>query len=137
MSDVILPWEADTDTPEAIWAKGCLSLKDFSSYLKNSLEGDDLLRVRKIAGEVVRFNKWVVCLSKTPYYIRTLYPYVAAAWIYSRRDTADIVDVAEIVDGVFSYGTEAKQEFSTKIRETGLLIIPHIDPEYMEIGRVV
>jgi hypothetical protein len=131
MSDVIFPWEADMDNPEAIWADGCLSTREFAVLSKDKSDPLKVERARKITEHLVAKKHWAVCLCKTPYYMRTMYPLIAGAWIHTMCDTADIVDVSEIIDGVFSYGTEAKTDFTDTILETGLLIIPYIDPEHM------
>jgi hypothetical protein len=136
IKDVVFPWNADTDLPETVWASGCLTTREFGRNARKEIFGRDLERATKIADGLVKHNLWTVCLSSSPYYMRTLYPAIAAAWMYSRRDTADIIDAETLVKGAFSFDANEKEEFKNVILGTGLLIIPYIDPSYMGINKV-
>ena len=132
---IILPWEADLNTPEAVWAKGSLSTRAFFEAAHTPLTGKKLRQAIAISKAVIQSRVWISCLSPSPYHMRTLYPVIAGAWVYSRRDTADIMEADTLLDGVFAIDVDKKKQFRDIMLGTGLLILPYIDPNHMGIKK--
>ncbi len=132
---IILPWDVNTELPEIVWARGSLSTRPFFKLAHTKLPKKKLEQVKAISTAVVTDNYWVACLSASPYYMRTLYPVIAATWVYSRRDTADIMDSEDLLKGVFATDSKDKEIFRDIILGTGLLIIPHIDSNQIGIKK--
>lgn len=133
--ELILPWEAIPDLPESVWSEGFLKLRTFGQQGQIPIKGKKLEQVKAISNAVIKYDKWVACLSASPFYLRELYATIAATWVYSRRDTVDIIDSDLLLKGVFAIEPEEKEQFRGKILNTGLLIIPYMDSNQIGVKK--
>lgn len=132
---IILPWEADMELPESIWAEGFLRTKIFGVESTTKAPQECIDQIIKISTHLIKYNQWGVCLSSSPYYMQKLYPYIASTWVYSKRDTVEIMEADELLKGVFNVDNEKKEIFNTKILSAGLLILPYIESTQIGISK--
>lgn len=127
--EIIFPWNADSENPRHVWAKGCLSLRNYRDSVRNIPSDKKIEQIKSIvqcANRKEKRKNWCFCFSESQIYMRELYPYIAAAWIYTKRQPADIMEISDLIGILFTKDEEQKIKKIEHIINTGLLIIPNI-----------
>jgi hypothetical protein len=134
MKEVVFPWEANEDNPVHVWAKGCLSLRDYVLDIKKKPTKKKTEQIVKIVRMLSNKRRnWLICMSKSSWHMRSLYPYICSSWIYTHRSIAEIIEFGDFIKIAFEKDAEAKQKKMDVILNVGLLVIPNIDFEYTGI----
>jgi len=127
MSKVITSWEVDFNAERWKWGIGFLSLRGFHTDAFVYQEPDSE-RLRKQVECLVEWSmgsrNWIVCISKSSVYIRLLFDFVLASYVFSTGKRAIAVDVDDLIHAVDNPDGEKRDiiEFAE------LLLVNYCDP---------
>ena len=127
MNKVISSWEADARADRWKWGYGFLGLRGFvpSSPIFFEPENPRVKRQIELLVEwCMGSRNWIVCISQSSTYIRSLFDYVLASYVFTTGNRAIAVDVDDLIQAVDDPDGEKRDiiEFAE------LLLISYCDP---------
>lgn len=119
MSDMIRSWEIVPEAPKYRW--GTQILQETSPDFVWEEPSDRMVsQLERIFHFLNSDRNWVVCFCQSPLYMRTIYAYLSAIWVYSTGTVASTVDLTDIVDMAIK-----NPEKLDELGRMDLLILPY------------
>ena len=133
MNKVVTSWEVDPRADKWKWGHGFLSMRGFESgsviYLEPKKE-----RVKNQIERLVEWSlgsrNWIVCISESTTYVRRLFDYVLACYVFTTEDRAISVDVDDLIIAA----NDPEGEKRDIIEHANLLLINYCDPNNPQLG---
>jgi hypothetical protein len=126
MIEVILPWEVDRTSSKYTWAAGYLEQRRVPSIVY--LQPKDERLVKQISSVVkwtLGSRNWIVCICNSTGYIRSLFGYVLASYVFTTQGRAISVDVDDLTTAI----DEPDGDKRDIIEYADLLLINYCDPD--------
>lgn len=127
MIDVVLPWEVNIAADKWKWSVGYLSLRGCdirSDVYRQPTTGKSITRIEKLVEYSLGSRNWIVCVCDSTIYMRSLFSYVMASYIFTTNERAIIVDVDDLIQAV----DEPDGELRDIIEFAELLMVCYCDP---------
>lgn len=127
MSNVVVSWEVDPRADRWKWGFGFLNLRGFerSSLIYDVPENDRLRgQIECLVDWSTGSRNWIVCISQSSAYVRTLFDFVLASYVFTTGNRAIAVDVDDLTQAVDDPDGDKRDiiEFAE------LLLINYCDP---------
>lgn len=119
------PWSINQDSDEWLWSMSYIRRRYM--YCEEIWKAPDKLRQIQIKGIVsylLGSRNFALCLSVSPTYMRSLYPYIMASWVLTTKTRAEIAEISMIVSHIFDKNLDRLEA----IEKADLLIIPYCEP---------
>lgn len=127
MNQVVNSWEIDLNADRWKWGIGFLTLRGFdpNAYIYNQPDSERLSnQVKYLVDWCMGSRNWIVCISQSSTYVRNLFEYVLASYVFTTGNRAIAVDVDDLIEAVDNPEGEKRDiiEFAE------LLLINYCDP---------
>jgi len=128
--DIVHPWDVDAIADRWKWAVGYLSLRGIdpnSSFYKKPKGRDRLIsQIDCMVRTSLGSRNWAVCMCESTAYMRTLFFYVMATYVFTTGERAYVADAEDLILSVDDHDSNTRDivEFAD------LLMICHCEPEY-------
>ena len=127
MNKVITSWEIERHIDKWQWGIGFLGLRGFdvNAMVYYEPTSDRLKRqVECLVDWSLGSRNWIVCISQSSSYVRTLFDFVLASYVFTTGDRAIAVDVDDLTEAIDNPDGDKRDiiEFAE------LLLINYCDP---------
>lgn len=128
--EIVHPWDVETTADRWKWAVGYLSLRGVDPYSKiyGKPKGEDRLisQIDCIVRTTLGSRNWALCMCESSAYIRNLYSYVMATYVFTTGERACIADADDLIVAA----DQPDSNIRDIIEYADLLLICHCEPEY-------
>jgi hypothetical protein len=125
MTQVLHPWDVDRSSTRFKWAIGYLEQRLLPSEIYGRpTDGRIVKQIECIVEWALGSRNWIVCLCDSTSYIRVLFGYVLASYVFTARERAIAVDVDDLTNAV-EYPDGDRRDI---IEHADLLLINYCDP---------
>lgn len=127
MSRVVQSWEIDCNADRWKWGYGFLCLRGFelTSTVYFEPKSDRLKQqIERLVEWSLGSRNWIICISESTTYVRRLFDYVLACYVFTTDDRAIAVDVDDLIVAA----DDPEGEKRDIIEHADLLLINYCDP---------
>lgn len=127
MNKVANSWAVDFNAERWKWGIGFLSLRGFETDAFIYQEPDSK-KLQKQIDYLVEWSmgsrNWIICISESSVYVRLLFDFVLASYVFTTGDRAIAVDVDDLTEAVDDPDGEKRDI----IEHADLLLVNYCDP---------
>lgn len=128
--EVIFPWAIERQAEKWQWAIGFFNVKGISATVWSVPKNSKVVnQIEKLTLWTLGSRNFILCMSESPSYMRSLYPYVFSTFVCTTGERAEIADIADILEAVDNPDGEKMDA----IEYADLLIVPYCDPDNREL----
>lgn len=129
--EIIHPWDVNTTADRWKWAIGYLSLRGidpFSKVYEAPKEGSErfVAQIDCVVRSSLGSRCWIICMCESSAYIRNLYSFAMATYVFTTGERACIADADDLIHAVDNPDSNTRDI----IEYADLLLVCHCDPEY-------
>lgn len=120
-------WRADPASDKWKWGYGFLCLRGFevNSFIYFEPKNERMAgQVEHLVEWSIGNRNWIVCISESTTYVRRLFDYVLASYVFTTGDRAIAVDVDDLIEAA----DDPEGEKRDIIEYADLLLINYCDP---------
>jgi len=132
MIDVVPSWEVDSSADRWQWGYGFLNLRGFEqdSFIYYSPHTDHLKKqIESLVQWTTGSRNWIICISESTIYMRKLFDYVLASYVFTTGKRAIAVDVDDLTEAI----NDPEGDKRDIIEYADLLLINYCDPANPEL----
>ncbi len=132
MTEVVTSWNVDASADKWKWGYGFLNLRGFEPDALIYYEPNSERLKKQVEGLVewsIGSRNWIICLSESTIYVRRLFDYVLASYVFTTGNRAIAVDVDDLTEAI----DEPDGEKRDIIEHSDLLLINYCDPANPEL----
>jgi hypothetical protein len=123
--EVKYPWSIDRNADRYKWGVGYLEQRLVSLDVYGRPRGDRMIsQISSIVEWSLGNRNWMICLCESTSYMRSLFGYVLASYVFTTHERAIAVDVDDLLMAV----EEPDGEMRDIIEFANLLLINYCDP---------
>jgi len=124
--EVMCPWEVDRASSKYAWAVGYLEKRRISPIVYLTPKDEKLVnQVKSIVKWTLGSRNWIICICDSTGYMRSLFGYVLASYVYTTQDRAIAVDVDDLTKAI----DDPEGDKRDIIEHADLLLINYCDPD--------
>jgi hypothetical protein len=123
--DVKYPWDVDKTAERYKWGAGYLEQRLLPLEIYGKPEDRLVRQMQLIVEWSLGSRNWIVCLCDSASYLRTLFGYVLASYVFTTGERAISVDVDDLTSAV----EEPDGEKRDIIEHADLLLVNYCDPD--------
>ena len=125
MTRVRFPWEVDRQADRFKWGTGYLEQRSVPPVIYGRPKNGKLVKqIECLVEWSLGSRNWIVCICESSSYMRTLFGYVLASYVFTTKERAIAVDVDDLTTAV----DEPDGEKRDIIEHADLLLINYCDP---------
>jgi hypothetical protein len=125
MIQVNHPWDIDRTSAKFKWGIGYLEQRLLPPEIFGRPHNERLIKqVECLVEWSLGSRDWIVCISDSTSYVRTLFGYVLASYVFTTKERAVAVDVDDLTTAI----DDPEGEKRDIIEHADLLLINHCDP---------
>lgn len=125
MIEVKKPWEVDRTADRYKWGVGYLEQRLLPSEIYGEPEEKLARQMHCMVKWSLGSRNWIVCLCDSTSYVRTLFGYVLASYVFTTKERAIAVDVDDLTSAI----DEPDGEKRDIIEHADLLLVNYCDPD--------
>lgn len=123
---ILHPWNIDRTATRFKWGAGYLEKRLIPLEVYGRPEDDKLVKqVEYLVEWSLGSRNWIVCICDSPSYIRSLFGYVLASYVFTTKERAIAVDVDDLISAV----DDPEGEKRDIIEYADLLLVNYCDPD--------
>ena len=124
--EVVYPWDVDRAADRYKWGVGYLEQRVLPQEVFGRPKEDRMVKqVESIVEWSLGSRNWMVCICESTSYIRTLFGYVLASYVFTTKERAIAVDVDDLTEAV----DDPEGEKRDIIEHADLLLVHYCDPD--------
>jgi hypothetical protein len=124
MTKVAYPWDIDLASDKHKWGLGYLEKRLLPSEVYGRPDDKLARQIRLIVEWSLGSRNWIVCICESTSYIRTLFGYVLASYVFTTKERAIAVDVDDLTNAI----EDPEGDMRDIIEHADLLLVNYCDP---------
>ena len=126
MTRVVYPWDVDRTSSKYTWAAGYLEQRQIPREIYLQPKDDKLVRqIGSIVEWTLGSRNWIICICNSTGYVRFLFGYVLASYVFTTQGRAIAVDVDDLTGAVDNPEGDKRDI----IEHADLLLVNYCDPD--------
>lgn len=124
--EVLYPWEVDRASARYTWAAGYIEQRKVSPQVYLRPKDEKLVQqIGCIVEWTLGSRNWIICLCNSTGYVRSLFGYVLASYVFTTQNRAISVDVDDLTSAI-----DDPDGYKRDIIEyADLLLVNYCDPD--------